>query len=381
MIFLIFILTLWNAWLLFITFSSRNSANSKNKVIKELPTCLVVIPAHNEEKSISNTLSSIKESSKGLDIKIVVLADNCTDTTSTKVQLQNIDVFERNDDTKRGKSYALEWFIDGHKELINQYETVCIVDADSTLSNQFFHHSLTYFKSHACNVAQTFYTNTINDKYSISAHSLELAHHVRQKGLEKTMGTSLLKGNGMIFKSSVLTEIGWHVHSITEDLEMSYYLLDKDININYIENATVYGDFSEEGASKSIQQKRWEGGRLQTVYKNIPKLMLTMLKKRSLRFLGLALDLSTPPLTMLLSLNAFMLIISVFTLNTIYVGLVLLNITMFISYVKHLPRKEVYLPNIKESKLLFDHVVFKLHVFLELFTKGVPKSFQRTPRS
>lgn len=58
----------------------------KNTYMK--PRIVVFIPAHNEERSIDDCLSGLKDQSlpKGVDLDVFVIADNCTDRTAEKAE-------------------------------------------------------------------------------------------------------------------------------------------------------------------------------------------------------------------------------------------------------------------------------------------------------
>ena len=69
----------------------------------------VLVPAHNEETSISQTVKSIQSLDYPKDrFELIVIADNCTDKTAEVSRSLNARVIERFHDTKRSKGYALE---------------------------------------------------------------------------------------------------------------------------------------------------------------------------------------------------------------------------------------------------------------------------------
>lgn len=98
----------------------------------------VVVPAHNEALVIESTLKSLLSLDYPEDrFEIVVVADNCNDETAALAAVPGVTVYERNDPHLCGKGYALRWCFD---RLLNQqrgYEAVVVIDADSTVSNNF----------------------------------------------------------------------------------------------------------------------------------------------------------------------------------------------------------------------------------------------------
>jgi cellulose synthase/poly-beta-1,6-N-acetylglucosamine synthase-like glycosyltransferase len=75
------------------------------------PLVAVLIPAHNESAGIKFTIEDIKQQLGSRD-RLVVVADNCTDDTAAVAAASGAEVSIRNDTTKIGKGYALDWGID-----------------------------------------------------------------------------------------------------------------------------------------------------------------------------------------------------------------------------------------------------------------------------
>jgi len=70
----------------------------------------VLIPAHNEEAVIHETIESIKSQLNEGD-RIYVVADNCSDKTAEIAAGLGTEVLERVDLERRGKGYALDFGI------------------------------------------------------------------------------------------------------------------------------------------------------------------------------------------------------------------------------------------------------------------------------
>ena len=91
----------------------------------------VLVPAHNESIGLQPTLADLKSQLRQGD-RLVVIADNCTDDTAAIAKQMGAEVTVRNDTTKIGKGYALDW---GVRFLSDQPpEIVIIVDADCRVS-------------------------------------------------------------------------------------------------------------------------------------------------------------------------------------------------------------------------------------------------------
>ena len=93
-----------------------------------------VVPAHNEEAGIAATVESLfavdwpKE-----NFQVVVVADNCSDSTADKARAAGATVLERQNKDLRGKGYALEhafhWVLND-----TAADAVVVVDADTIVS-------------------------------------------------------------------------------------------------------------------------------------------------------------------------------------------------------------------------------------------------------
>src|SRR5260370_6175008 len=66
----------------------------------------VLIPAHNEALRLLPTLEDVQSQLRKGD-RMVVVADNCTDTTAAVAETAGAEVAIRTDPTRAGKRYAL----------------------------------------------------------------------------------------------------------------------------------------------------------------------------------------------------------------------------------------------------------------------------------
>jgi cellulose synthase/poly-beta-1,6-N-acetylglucosamine synthase-like glycosyltransferase len=98
-------------------------------------TITVLIPAHNEEGCISETLASLKSQSHPPE-RIVVVADNCTDRTVALAREAGVEVFETVANTQKkagGLNQALAKVMPG----MGDNDCVMVMDADTTLDAGF----------------------------------------------------------------------------------------------------------------------------------------------------------------------------------------------------------------------------------------------------
>src|SRR5579859_2149969 len=97
-----------------------------------LPRLVVLVPAHDESDFIARCVRSIRNQSYPADrYKVVVIADNCTDSTAALASAAGADVMVRTDTKQRGKGQALRWALDRLLAAPDAPEAVVVVDADS----------------------------------------------------------------------------------------------------------------------------------------------------------------------------------------------------------------------------------------------------------
>lgn len=97
-------------------------------------TVLALVPAHDEESSIAQTIESLRR--QGRAIAITVVADNCTDDTVAVARRLGCDVIESVDDTdaKAGAlNQALKQILPG----CGPDGYVLVTDADTVLGADF----------------------------------------------------------------------------------------------------------------------------------------------------------------------------------------------------------------------------------------------------
>ena len=98
-------------------------------------TVTVLIPAHNEQGTLPHTLSSLLSQSHPPE-RIIVVADNCTDSTVAIARKAGVEVFESVDNTAKkagALNQALARVLSGQRE----NDAVMVMDADTVLDDGF----------------------------------------------------------------------------------------------------------------------------------------------------------------------------------------------------------------------------------------------------
>lgn len=266
----------------------------------------VIIPAHNEEASLPQTLGSIQSTAYSRDkLSVFVLADNCTDRTAQVAKEFGAQVFSRQDVSNRGKGQALDWFLRRFPGAYMHSEVLVVLDADTIPDAHFFAQVSASMAHPEVQVVQGFYgvsNPQASWRTSLVTAALSVFHHLRPAGRNRLGGTAGLKGNGMGFATQILQGCGWPAQSIVEDLEFSMQLLMQGVYVHYNPEAIVRAEMASSGEQAGSQRRRWEGGRFQILGRFALPLLASWFQSRKAGPVDGFLDLITPPLSLLVLL-------------------------------------------------------------------------------
>lgn len=273
------------------------------------PRCAILVPAHNEEGGISRTVAALLPQLAAGD-RLVVIADNCSDRTAEVAQQAGAAVIERQDATRRGKGYALDF---GVRHLsLEQPDVVLIVDADCLVAPGSID-ALVRGAAATRRPQQAAYTLDDppggNYKQQLSSFAFLFKNVIRPRGLARVGFPCLLMGTGMAFPWPALRDARLASGNIVEDMQLGVDLALEGYPACLCLDAQVTGELPSGDKAAVTQRKRWEHGHIQTLLTQVPRLFLGALRRLRLDLLGLALELSVPPLSMLFLLWAVGLII------------------------------------------------------------------------
>jgi cellulose synthase/poly-beta-1,6-N-acetylglucosamine synthase-like glycosyltransferase len=244
------------------------------------PRFAVLIPAHNEERLLPETLESILASNYPRSLfDVYVIADNCSDNTALRASAYDVKVLTRDNLDQRGKGYALNWCYRIIRQANHTYDAYVFIDADTTLEASFLS-VMAAALSNGAQAIQAFYTVRnphMSWNTSLRFVALAVLHYLRPLGRVQWGGSAGLKGNGMVFRQDVLDRHPWS-GSITEDIEYHMTLILDGIRVEFAPEAVVYGEMPETFSQSQSQLDRWEQGRLQMAVKYVPLLLRTAQK-------------------------------------------------------------------------------------------------------
>lgn len=264
-------------------------------------TAVVVIPAHDEEKGIGPTLNRLMPQLR-TGIRLLVVADNCTDGTPEIARRLGVEVIERADPSRRGKGYALDFA--RHHLRADPPKVVVIVDADSVLESGSLEELITACAESCVPVQSDNRLRPIRAeaRVEISSFSFYVKNTVRQLGMVRLGGPSLLTGTGMAIPWPLFEVADLANGSVVEDLDLSIQFTELGYSPSLVPNARVWSDPAPFSAMLA-QRRRWEGGFLSTAITRAPLLLLHAVARRQWQTFMLALHLLVPPLALLTLMN------------------------------------------------------------------------------
>ena len=222
---------------------------------------LVIVPAYNEEHLISRCVASLLAQSYPRALyRVVVIADNCSDSTAAIAAASGAEVMIRTEPDARGKGRALRWAVDRLLGPPDQPDAVVVVDADSVADcNLLTELEAAMGRGHQ--VVQADYT-VLTDELSsrrtqLVAAGFLLFHRVRFSGRARLGMSANLVGNGMLFSRATLEAHPWSAFTGVEDLEYSIDLRLAGIRIGFAPAVHASGPGPATRAGEVRQRLRW----------------------------------------------------------------------------------------------------------------------------
>jgi len=290
--------------------------NVTNEIELRTNNMIILVPAHNEEKIIEKLIHSYKEIEYQKDkFDILIIADNCTDSTEKIAKDNNINCIVRNDNKFRGKPYALEYAIQNIE--IDNYDAFCIIDADTIIDKHFLL-EMNNSINQGNEAIQGFFS-VMNPEDSWLTRIMTIPGVIKFKiryNCKNLLNLSCpLMGNGMCFTRAVIKKYGWNAYSITENWEYYIKLALKGQMVRYNEKAIIYSHAVNKMKYGETQRKRWLKGRLGLTSKYLGQIIIKLIKKRDIKMLDVLIELTMPSYSMLLNANLLILLLSILSLK------------------------------------------------------------------
>ncbi len=288
-------------FLLFVILGLKTKKNTKFKNPES--KFAVIIPAHNEEKVIDKLIESVKNIDYPKDLyDIYVIADNCSDDTAQKVKNLKVNVYERFNDYKKGKGYALRYgfqrlgFINGS----SNYDAAVVFDADNLVKDNFLKAMNTRLLNGEKIIQSYIDSKNPSDNWVTATFSMMFWINDRYNLLSRyNVGlSSVLMGTGMCISSDSLNKIGWDTVTLTEDLEYSIQALLKDTKTTFARETKIFDEKPLSFYASVRQRLRWGRGQLSVLFKYIPRMLWDGIKELNIVKIDSAMRLIQQPFLM-----------------------------------------------------------------------------------
>lgn len=263
----------------------------------------VVVPAHDEEATIVETVQSLSVLAYPRSLyRVLVVADNCEDGTADAAARAGAQVLVRHEPARRGKGYALACAFD-HVLADGFAEAVVVVDADTVVDPDLLSAFAARFAAGASAVQARYGVRNPSASWrsGLMALALGLFHVERSMARERLRLSCGLRGNGMGFTCELLRQVPHRACSIVEDVEYGMALGRAGHRVHYVSEVRVLGEMPTSEAAARSQRRRWEGGRFALARAHVPALLKEAVRRRDPVLLDLAMELMVPPLAYLAS--------------------------------------------------------------------------------
>ena len=282
---LMWIITIYWLYQLIISLCSLVKIKEKPLLVRKNHRFMAIIPAHNEEAVVGNLIDSLKKQNYDKDLyDIYVIADNCTDNTAKIAREAGAIVYERFDETKKTKGYALDWFLKQKIAENAPYDAFFVFDADNIVDPNFIK-NMNRKLCQGEDVVQGYKNNKnptdnwITAGYAIFYWTMHRFYHLARYNV----GLSpLLNGTGFMVRFDVVKPDGWDTKTLTEDIEFSLKRIIKGKKLGWATDAIVYDEQPVSFKQSWSQRSRWTVGHIQCIKEYTKKLAVSAKENKTM---------------------------------------------------------------------------------------------------
>ena len=226
-----------------------------NKKIKKYPKISVLIPAHNEEENIIQTLDSIGKIDYPKKLEVIVVDDGSTDNTYKVVKKygKKVKIYRKK---QGGKASAINFGISKCKG-----EYIFILDADCVVEKDALKKMVKYLNEKVIAVIPSI--KVLNKKnFWEKMQEIEYAIGNFSRKIIWTTSSMYMVPGAPLIKADFLKKNKFDEGNLTEDLEMGFKILSKRYEIAHATEAIVYTRVPNSFKKLMSQRIRWSYGML-----------------------------------------------------------------------------------------------------------------------
>ncbi len=255
----------------------------------ELPRVSLLIPAHNEEVVLNDTLAAMSALDYPDDrLEVIVINDASSDRTgeiadqwaakNPRICVLHLSKTER----AGGKSAALN-----RGMTMARFENIAIYDADNTPAPDALLHLGRQLAAHPDLGAVIGTFRCVNRSRNLLTRLINIEglsyQWIVQAGRWMLMNVCSLPGTNLIIRRSLLESFGgWDPEALTEDAELSYQIYEAGYKIKFVPYAVTMEQEPEALGTWFRQRTRWARGNNYLVAKHLPRILT--IRPRRLRF-------------------------------------------------------------------------------------------------
>ena len=245
-----------------------------------------VIAARNEEAVIGNLVRSLLAQDYPRELfDIYVVPNNCTDATEAVAREAGASILTCAEPVRSKGDVLRQAF--AQLTAMNRYDAYCVFDADN-LAGKGFLRAVNDALAAGLHVAQGF-RDSKNPYDSWMSGSMSVFYWFMSRFYNESrarLGLSCaLNGTGFMVSDAAIRDIGWNVHTLTEDLEFTALCAIHGYQIGWMPEAKVYDEQATRFWDSCVQRRRWTAGSLQCMRGYVGRL----LKKRTRSSIDVAL--------------------------------------------------------------------------------------------
>jgi cellulose synthase/poly-beta-1,6-N-acetylglucosamine synthase-like glycosyltransferase len=246
------------------------------------PFVVAIIPAYNEQDSISGSIASLRSQTRPPD-QIIVVTNNCTDDTEYIAFATGVTVVES--ESPDGKAGALNDLFDLIMPMLADDDPVLVMDADTVLTERFIESTVTALRGPSNKlIAGVGGIFLADDAPWNLVRQLQTNEYVRyQRRLSRRRGRALvLTGTGTVFKAGFMREARqarrdgrmpdlayaggvYDISALTEDNELTICAKELGYRVISPKDCTVKTAMMPTLASLYRQRLRWQRGALENL--------------------------------------------------------------------------------------------------------------------
>jgi cellulose synthase/poly-beta-1,6-N-acetylglucosamine synthase-like glycosyltransferase len=253
-------------WILVVLQNKDDSGTESFKKCKKLPTVSVLIPAYNEEETISKTIKSVLNLNYPKNLLEVIVINDCSTDKTREIaeKFSPFGVKVLNNRTRKGKAYCLNRGIK-----VSKSELVACVDADSVVEKDILLKMVPYFADKkVASVApglKVWKKETFLEKVQHAEYILNI---LLRKSLEFLDSINVTPGVFSVYRKDILEEIGgFEEGNLTEDMEIALRIHEAGYKIKNNPNAVSYTLCPKKWNELFKQRIRWYRGSIENYIK------------------------------------------------------------------------------------------------------------------